>query len=248
MLLDNILFFVFGLILGSFINVIIQRIPKGISIIRPRSFCFLCKYKIPFYRNIPLFSYLIQRGKCSNCNENISHQYIVIEFLIGILWLYSSFVFNNFYVIINFSMISSFLIAITVIDYKHFIIPIEITTFIFLFLSLEYFFDKSILLNLQGAFVGSIYLLLILLITWLITKRQGLGYGDIQLIFVLGYWLGIYKILFVIFFSALSAIIFWLILNYLKEYDKNRALPFGSFLCINSIIFYQIEINYLFRF
>ena len=67
------------------------------------------------------------------------------------------------------------------------------------------------------------------MITWLITKRQGLGYGDIQLIFVLGYWLGIYKILFVIFFSALSAIIFWLILNYLKEYDKNRALPFGSF-------------------
>ena len=119
MLLDNILFFVFGLIFGSFINVIIQRIPIGISIIRPRSFCFLCKYKIPFYRNIPLFSYLIQRGKCSNCNENISYQYIVIEFLIGILWLYSSFVFNNFYVIINFSMISSFLIAITVIDYKH---------------------------------------------------------------------------------------------------------------------------------
>ena len=93
--------------------------------------------------------------------------------------------------------------------------------------------------------IGTGYLSIISLITWGITKRQGLGFGDIQLILVLGYWVGDFRILIIIFLSALFAIIFWLIISYYKGFDNKRALPFGSFLSITSILLYPIEFNSL---
>ena len=246
MYLIHILYFIIGLVLGSFINVIIYRVPINLSIVKPRSFCVYCKYNIPFYRNIPLISYFLQLGKCSNCKKNISFIYPLIELSIGIIWLLSSLLFNDIIQIINYAVVSSFLVAITIIDYKHFIIPIQISIFLFIFISIILGFNQSISENIIGALIGTGYLSIILLVTWAITKRQGLGFGDIQLILVLGYWIGDFRILLIIFTSALSAIIFWLAISYYKGFDNKRALPFGSFLSINSIILYPIEFNYLF--
>ena len=89
----HILYLIIGLIIGSFINVLIYRIPNNISIVKPRSFCLHCKNSIPIYRNIPLISYLIQLGKCANCKKSISIMYPVIELTIGLLWLFSSILF-----------------------------------------------------------------------------------------------------------------------------------------------------------
>ena len=122
----NILYFFSGLILGSFINVIIYRIPKKISIIAPRSFCPLCRNEIPLYRNIPLLSFILQLGKCANCNKKISILYPVIELIIGLIWLLSSIYFNTFNEILYFALVSTLLIAISIIDYKYFIIPISL--------------------------------------------------------------------------------------------------------------------------
>ena len=243
MYLIHILYFITGLIVGSFINVVIYRLPNNLSIIKPRSFCILCKHTIPLYRNIPLISYLIQKGKCSNCKGNISISYPLVELSIGLIWLISSLIFTDFNHIINYSVVSSCLIAVTIIDYKHFIIPIEISIFLFIFITITLFLNHSIFSHFTGLLIGTGYLSLISLITWGITKRQGLGFGDLQLILVLGYWVGDFKILFIIFMSALSAIIFWIIISYYKGFDNKRALPFGSFLSITSIILYPIEFN-----
>ena len=79
------LFIIIGLIFGSFINVIIYRLPNNLSIIKPRSFCPKCKSKIPFYNNIPLLSFIIQKGKCFSCKHLISIQYPIVEFLLGLI-------------------------------------------------------------------------------------------------------------------------------------------------------------------
>ena len=241
----HILYLIIGLIIGSFINVLIYRIPNNISIIRPRSFCRHCKYSIPLYRNIPLISYLIQIGKCSNCKKKISIIYPTIELTIGILWVLSSILFTDLNQIISYGVISSFLITIAIIDYQYFIIPLELSISLFIYITIDLYLNNSINHHLPGLLIGTGYLSIISLITWKITKRQGLGFGDIQLILVLGYWIGDSKILLVIFLSALSAIIFWLIISYYKGFDNKRALPFGTFLSICSIILYPINFNIL---
>ena len=245
MYLIHIVYFIAGLIVGSFINVLIYRLPNNLSIIKPRSFCVHCKHSIPIYRNIPLISYLIQLGKCANCKSSISIIYPLIELTIGLIWILSFLSFTDLNQIISYAVVSSFLIAIAMIDYRHFIIPVEISIFLFIFITITLFLNHSIIAHFQGLLIGTGYLSIISLITFGITKRQGLGLGDIQLILVLGYWVGDFKILIIIFLSALSAIIFWLIISYYKGFDNKRALPFGSFLSISSILLYPIEFNSL---
>ena len=125
MYLLHVLYFCVGLILGSFINVVIYRLPLDVSIIKPRSFCPLCKKSIPLFRNIPLISYCLQYGRCNNCKKKIPYIYPIVELSIGLIWLFSFIYFPSINQIIGFSLIASILVAICVIDYKHYIIPIE---------------------------------------------------------------------------------------------------------------------------
>jgi len=238
-------FFIFGLIFGSFLNVIIYRIPKNISIIKPRSFCPKCKIRIPFYRNIPLLSYIIQKRKCHNCLKSISSTYFIIELVIGILWIFSIYYFNFLNEAIYFSIISTLLIGIAIIDKNEFIIPLELTISLFLIIVIYSSVYGNILSNLTGMIIGLGYLSIIFIITSLITKKQTLGYGDLQLIFILGLWICDIRILLVIFLSALIALSFWILISIKDGFDRNRALPFGTFLSITSIIIYPIEMNFL---
>ena len=224
-------------------NVVIYRLPINKSLITPRSHCPKCKKIIPIYRNIPIISYLLQKGKCFNCKKNISLVYPIIEFIIGIIWLLSSFYFDSTYEITYFAFIATILIAISVIDYKYFIIPLELSIISLLFIIIHLIIKGIFLSNLFGLIVGTGYLSLIFLLTWLITKKQCLGLGDIHLVLFLGLWFGDIRILLVIFFAALSALLFWVATSYKNKNFKNRPLPFGSFLSIISIIFYLIQFN-----
>jgi len=243
MYIINILYFILGLIIGSFINVLIYRIPKKLSIITPRSFCTSCKNTIPLYRNIPIVSFLLQAGKCANCNKKISISYPLIELTVGLIWLLSSIHFNTFIEISYFAFVTTLLIAISIIDYKHFIIPLQLSITIFIFITINLCLTKEFLSHIDGLIIGTGYISFIFLITWMITKRQGLGLGDIQLILILGYWLGDLRIFLVIFSSAFSALIFWIILSLIHGYDNKRALPFGSFLSITAILIYLLKID-----
>ncbi len=237
--------FIFGLIFGSFLNVIIYRIPKNISIIKPRSFCPKCKKQIPLYRNIPLLSYIIQKGKCHNCFKKISSNYFIIELIIGVLWMLSFYYFNSLNETIYFNIISTLLIGIAIIDKKEFIIPLELTISSLIIIIMHSLIYGNILSNLSGMIIGLGYLSIIFIITFLITKKQTLGYGDLQLIFVLGLWISDIRILLVIFISSLIALMIWIIISIKYGFDRNRPLPFGTFLSITSIVIYPIKMDFL---
>ena len=238
-------FFLFGTIFGSFINVIIYRIPNGLSIIHPRSHCPDCKNQIPIYRNIPIFTYIIQNGRCSNCKNKININYFIVELTVGIIWIFGAINYNQLNEVIYYNIISSLLLAIAYIDKKYFIIPLELSISIFIIILSYLFVFDNILENFNGIIYGLGYLSFIFILTKIITKRQGLGYGDLQLIFILGFWISDIRILLVIFLSALFALLIWIFISIKDGFDKNRALPFGTFLTITSIIIYPFEMEFL---
>ena len=125
----SVVFFVFGSMVGSFLNVCIHRLPLGQSIVRPPSHCPHCKYSIPWYLNIPLITWLFLRGRCRNCGAQISIRYYLVELLTAVAFLGCWFVFGRQSVALAliYSMFLAGLIAATFIDFEHFIIPDEIT-------------------------------------------------------------------------------------------------------------------------
>ncbi len=130
----SLVFFTFGCIVGSFLNVCIYRMPRGMSIITPRSHCPYCKYSIPWYLNIPLVTWLALRGRCKNCGALISVRYFVVELLTGVAFLSCWLAFGDaghpfpsLPVALVYAVFLAGLIAATFIDFEHFIIPDEIT-------------------------------------------------------------------------------------------------------------------------
>ncbi len=242
--------FFLGAIYGSFLNVIIYRLPLNISIIFPRSFCLNCKKTIPFYRNIPLVSFILQNGKCHNCRINISYQYPLIEFLMGFLCILSYlFIFPiNPIESLFFSIISGLLLCIALIDYKYFIIPLSlvISLLIINIGYISFFSSKLFYTHFYGSLYGLGYLSTVFIITWLFTKKQPMGFGDLQLIIILGLWLGTFKVLLTIFFGSILGLLYFSFISILKNNEKNKKLPFGTFLCIAAIIFYLIPSNWEF--
>ena len=238
-------FFFFGTIFGSFINVIIYRIPNRLSIIHPRSHCPNCKNQIPFYRNIPIITYIIQNGRCHNCKNKISINYFIVELIVGIIWIFGAINYNQLNEVIYYNIVSSLLLAIAYIDKNYFIIPLELSISIFIIILSYLFIFDNILGNFNGVIYGLGYLSFIFILTKIITKRQGLGYGDLQLIFILGFWISDIRILLVIFLSALFALLIWIFISIKDGFDKNRPLPFGTFLTITSIIVYPLEMEFL---
>ena len=237
----SLYYFILGTIFGSFLNVVIYRIPNQLSIIRPRSHCPNCKTMIPFYRNIPIISFLIQKGKCNNCNKSISFLYLLTEFIIGIIFLVGFHYFEPLESI-TFILVSSLLYSISIIDYKYYIIPLELSFFTLLALLPNIILSTNSLFYIYGFLVGLGYLLFVYTITWIVTKKEPLGLGDIQLIALLGLWLGPLKILITIFLSACIGIFYWIILYFVKGYKKNRKLPFGTFLSLSAIIIYLTKL------
>ena len=205
-----------------------------------------CKKTIPIHRNIPILSFIVQKGKCVNCNCNFSIQYLMVEFLTGLIFLLSYFIIYpaNQLESLFFAIISGLLISIAIIDYKYFIIPLSllisiiIINFPFIFFSSP----KNIMTHLYGGIIGLGYLSIVFILTWITTKKQPLGFGDLQLIIVLGIWLGPMKILLTIFFGSILGIIYWIILLSHGGYSKNMKLPFGTFLCLSAIIVYLMPV------
>ena len=125
----SVVFFVFGCIVGSFLNVCIHRMPLGQSLVSPPSHCPHCRYSIPWYLNVPLFTWLWLRGRCANCKAAISPRYVLVELLTGLLflggWVHSGA--ESAGVALALALLFSGLIVATFIDFEHYIIPDEIT-------------------------------------------------------------------------------------------------------------------------
>lgn len=230
----TLLIFLYGISIGSFLNVCVYRIPRGESIIYPPSNCPSCKTKLKWYDNIPILSYIRLRGKCRSCGEKISIQYPIIEASNGIIYI---LMFLRFGLSVDFlflSLISSVLIVICFIDLFDMLIHDALIVTIIILeifhkLGLYIWNIRSVSLwdSILGLFISGLIFFLIVIIS-----RGGMGHGDITLISSLGFILGLRLIILNIFLSFFIGAIISVFLLISKIKSRKDAIPFGPFIII----------------
>lgn len=232
---------VLGLVVGSFLNVVIYRVPNNMSIAFPSSHCPKCQHPLKWYDNIPIISYIILRGKCRYCKEPISIRYPIVEMTNMILWFLCLLCFTNFIIPTNpmswlkfivGCVICSTLLCIFFVDFDNMEIP-EIFQLILLVsglvLLLEDVTMNTIMLKVFG-FIGAGALFFIVnLIFKLIRKRDGIGFGDVELIACAGLILGGYNIIFVLIISCVVGAIALIIISFINK-TKDKEYPFAVIL------------------
>ncbi len=224
---------ILGLCIGSFLNVVIYRLPNNMSLATPSSHCTNCGYSLKWFDNIPVFSYLFLGGKCRKCKAKISPRYMIVEIVSCVFYLLSVLVFwetSIVYSIIS-ALTSSVLICVFFIDLEHMYIPDRFQIIILAFGLVAMFFDTYTVLtdHIIGCVVGGgVFLLLYYGAIWLI-KKEGLGFGDVKLAFVVGLLLGWQKFLLAIFIASLSACLL-LIPKRLFSKNSEKEYPFAPFI------------------
>ena len=235
----DLLTVIWGLFIGSFLNVCIYRLPRDLSIVRPRSRCPSCNQSIAWSDNIPLLSYLLLRGKCRHCGTHIPVRYPVTEAAAGLIsWLvFHRFGLNSAY-LVYFAYAAS-LLAMSVIDLEHRIIPDEISlpgigiglvlaglTPVMPFLS-----------SLFGVLLGGGSLLLVGMAYEAVRKQEGIGGGDIKLLAMIGAFTGWKGVLFTIFAGSLIASVVGITLMIARRTNGRIPIPFGPFLSGASFLY-----------
>lgn len=229
----TLLVFISGLCVGSFLNVCIYRLPRGLSVITPRSYCPRCRQPLRMPDLLPLVSYVLQGGKCRYCQGIIPLRYPLVELAtgVGFLLLWWHFGFSVEFIV--YSYLFSGLMACSIIDLEHKIIPNSINLLLFLggipLLACQ---SIGLLLNgLTGALVGFGLLFFIGLIF-----KGGMGGGDIKLAGVLGLYVGWPHILWVLFLSSVIGSVVGLIWLTYKKQSLRTIIPFGPFLSIATLV------------
>ena len=240
-ILYNIIIFIFGLIIGSFLNVVIFRLENGGKIVNDRSKCLHCGHTLEWYDLIPVLSFIFLKSKCRYCNNKISWQYPIVELATGILFI---LIFNIQYSILFLLFwfyITSIFIVIFIYDLKHYIIPdkviypaIIIATGFNLFNNIQYsiFNIQSIFNFLFPAFLASGFFYAIIIIT----KGKGMGGGDVKLAFLMGLLLGWPIILLSLFSSFILGSLVGIFLILIGKKKMGSAIPFGPFLIIGTFM------------
>jgi len=244
----------FGLIVGSFLNVCIYRIPRGLSIIIPSSRCPSCNTPIKPWDNIPIVSYILLGGKCRFCKAKISFRYPLVELLNAIMYALILWRFDFGWHTVIYFVFSSSLIVITFIDLDFQIIPDKITLsgipigFLVGSFLLPDPFARSSLLGMKESLIGMAtgfgLFYLIALIGSAIFKKEALGGGDVKMMAMVGALMGWKTVLLTTFLGSLTGSIVGVLLMVLKGKDRKAQLPFGPFLALGTIItlFYGQEI------
>jgi len=240
--------FIFGAIVGSFLNVCIVRIPKGDSIVDPPSHCPVCKTAIRFYDNIPLISYIVLLGRCRSCSEQISPRYFIVELLTASLAvaLYYQFGFSLAF-LVSFIFVAA-LIVISFIDLDVRIVPDVISLpgivagLLFSVVARYGINDPFEIIPspfsaLIGVLVGGGFLLALAWAYEAFTGVEGMGGGDIKLLAMIGAFLGWTSIPFTLFFASLTGSVIGLGFMIGKGAGRRFALPFAPFLCLGALLY-----------
>lgn len=237
-----------GLCVGSFLNVVIYRLPNGMSLSRPPSHCPRCGYRLKWYDNIPVLSYLILGGKCRSCKAHISFRYTAVELLNAVLWLASVFLFwgkSIPYAILT-ALVFSIYLCVFFIDLSHHLIPDRFQIMLLVLGAIAILFDPHAVWysHLIGGAVGFLSFFLIAFLFKRITGKDGLGFGDVKLAGTAGLLLGWERFLLGVLLAALSAAVVMLTLRAVRsrkkpvarkpvpdtEDEPEGAFPFGPFL------------------
>ncbi|HJO92377.1 MAG TPA: prepilin peptidase [Victivallales bacterium] len=265
-----VVIFIFGLCVGSFINVCIWRIPRKESVTLTPSHCPKCGKRIKWYENIPVVSWLVLRGKCSGCSEKISVQYLLIELITAFLFVISYIRIMTLHypisMLIPYLLASSMFIVTFVIDYKFKIIPNKITyAVIIISLCVGTVFPESVnrLTHFSGFLNSFLGFLVSLCIFWAISiigkmvyKRDAFGLGDVKFLAALGACFGLFPAVwfFVIIVASFLGVLFGILLIVFKKKKLTHEIPFGPFLsaagCVwiiygPEITVYYFKLNYI---
>jgi leader peptidase (prepilin peptidase) / N-methyltransferase len=236
----DLLFFVLGAIIGSFLNVCIYRLPREKSIVTPGSSCTHCEKPIAFYDNIPLLSYLILRGKCRHCGARISIRYAAVELLTALLYVALYTVYGLSLELGVALLFATVLIVISFIDLEFRIIPDILSLGGLLVgagLSLFRMPVFSYVDAFWGILLGGGVLWAIAFMYELLRKREGMGGGDIKLLAMIGSFCGIKGVLFSLVSGSLLGSLVGIPLMISKHADTKYALPFGPFLSFGAVLY-----------
>lgn len=256
---------ILGLLVGSFINVVVYRLPimlqrdwreqccyyleientnpdsnessakfKVFNLQKPNSHCPLCNHKIRPWENVPVLSYLFLRGKCSSCKAKISIRYPSVEFVSGVLSGLVAFHFGATWLTMALMLLTWALIALTLIDFDHQLLPDNITLPLIWLGLLVNTIDLGFGVTLRDAVIGAVAGYLALWIVYwafkLATGKDGMGYGDFKLLSALGAWMGWQSLLPIVILSSLVGAVFGIGMIILQGRDKSVPMPFGPFL------------------
>ncbi|MCV2503938.1 MAG: prepilin peptidase [Neisseriaceae bacterium] len=258
--LFTIVFFILGLIVGSFLNVVIYRLPtmletywknqakllldlpvekegESFNLAFPQSHCPDCHAKIKFYENIPVISYVLQRGRCRHCGHKISLQYPIVELMTGVVFALLYYKFGLSYALLGGIIFSSVLIVLIVIDFQTQLLPDIITIpllWIGLLFNLFSVYEVSLELAVLGAVVGYLLFWIIFQIFKCLTAKEGMGYGDFKLFSAISAWLGLLNLPILLLLASISGLIFAVIFRV----KKNQAMPFGPAIAVSGLILF----------
>lgn len=226
-----IIIFLYGIVIGSFLNVCIYRIPKNESIVKIRSHCMNCGYQLKWYDLVPLFSYLLLGGKCRKCKQKISVQYPLIELLNGVLYC---IIFAEYGLSVDallYALLGSALITLSVIDFRTYEIPVGINIFILALGLIRIVTDYA---NWLDYAVGFLAVSIFLYLLYWITKGRGIGGGDIKLMAVCGLVLGWEKIVLAFVLGCIIGSVIHV--ARMKISGQGHVLAFGPYLSIGVMI------------
>ena len=235
----DIFIFCVGLAIGSFLNVCIYRLPESRSVVHPPSRCPACGTHIAFYDNIPILSYLLLKGRCRHCRSRISPRYVVVELMAG---LFALGIYHHYGLSVEtvcFYLFIAALLVVTFIDLDHRIIP-DVITYPGIVVGFVCSFWSSrvtVLDALLGIFLGGGLLFLVAFGYHAITKKEGMGGGDIKLLAMIGAFLGWKATIFTIFVGSAVGTIFGIVVALQTKEGRKAAVPFGPFLSMGALLF-----------
>ena len=238
-----IMFFILGLVFGSFFNVLALRIPVKESIINPSSHCDKCGHRLKWYELIPVISFIIQKGKCRNCQTKLSLLYPFSELALGLLFMVSFYTFGFSYEFIIAIILSSVMILVTVSDLMYMMIPdrfIFIPIILILLIKLVFLGLKPFLLSVFSGFVCFTIMYLIMKFGEFIFKKECLGGADVKLMILSGVALEPFLSLLVIILASFVALPVSLLLLYKH---KENIIPFGPFLVIGILVIFFLKLD-----
>lgn len=238
--------FLFGLIVGSFLNVLIYRFNTG-QTITGRSRCFSCNKKLKPKHLIPVFSFLIQKGKCAHCGSGIAWQYPAVELATGLLFVLAGYLATSVFSFVWFSFIFSILLVITVYDLRHKIIP---DFYVYLFIATTLIYQIYLWWAGIGTFSDFIIgpcVALFFASLWFVSKGRWMGFGDAKLVLGIGFFLGfpeaLWAVLLAFWIGGFVGIV--LLLGRARGATMKSELPFAPFLVLGTLLSFFANTHFL---
>lgn len=223
--------FIFGLLIGSFINVLIYRLPRGESFILPPSHCPACQQRLKMWDLIPVLSFLWLEGKCRYCGVSISWRYPLVELLTGLLTVLWWVQFGQSIESVTILVLTYAIIVIAFIDFDHQIIPNIITLPLIVLGVASRAFQGEIVEGLIGCLVGGGILLLIVLL-----YPKGMGMGDVKFLAMVGVFVGWYQVIWILFIGSIIGSLVMIPLLLFKKIDRKTPFAFGPFLVFATLL------------